>query len=373
MQLNQRYIRQQILPGFGIGSQEKLTKAKVLIIGMGGLGCPILQYLVGAGVGTIGIMDGDKISESNLHRQLLYDTNQLGLIKVEVAASKMRLQNPLVQIHTHPYSLFKENAFQLIEQYDFVIDATDNFIAKYLINDVSVILNKPWIYGAVSGFEGQIAVFNLKEADRHSLNYRHLFPEQPEVNEIPTCEEAGIIGVLPGIIGTMQAAEAIKIITGIGKPLQNTLLNYNLITSSWYSIHMDSAVSSPTINQQFFDEMIYDHHCVWTENDIDVEDIDVDEIDVTSFVEIQNNKDIFILDVREFHEYPVIDFAHAQIPMSALKQSIAQLPNLPIYVICHQGIRSIYAAQLIKLQKSMDVYSVKGGLTAYFNQINHEQ
>lgn len=373
MHFNQRYIRQQILPGFGVTAQEKLTKSKVMVIGMGGLGCPILQYLVGAGVGTIGIMDGDNISESNLHRQLLFDANQVGQMKVDVAANKMRLQNPLVQINTYPYSLFKDNAFQHIAQYDIVIDATDNFMAKYLINDVSVILNKPWIYGAVSGYEGQVAIFNLKDADQPSLNYRDLFPEQPEQKEVPTCEEAGVIGVLPGIIGTMQAAEAIKLITGIGKPLHNTLLNYNLITSGWYSIQINQSVSSPTINQQFFDETIYDHHCVWTETDIDIEDIDVEEIDVTSFVEIQNNTDLFILDVREFHEYPAINFAHAQIPMSVLKQSIAQLPDKPIYVICHQGIRSIYAAQLIKLQKSLEVYSIKGGLTAYFNKVNHEQ
>lgn len=370
MQLNQRYIRQMILPGFGLATQEKLAHAKVLIVGMGGLGCPVLQYLVGVGVGTIGIMDSDIISVSNLHRQLLYEEQHIGLVKVAVAANKMRLQNSTIQINEYPFAINKRNALEIIEQYDIVIDATDNFSAKYLINDASVILNKPWIYGAVSGFEGQVCVFNLSNNAEAPIHYRHLFPEQPANNEIASCEEAGVMGVLPGIIGIMQAGEAIKLITGLGLTKNQKLLNYNFLNASWYEIDIHTKVNSPKIDLDFFHATNYEFDCELSEAEI--EEVDIEEIDVQQFLDFKKDAQIYILDVRELHEYPSIDFADAQIPMSALKQSIRQLPNQPICVICHQGIRSVYAAQLIKLQKQLEVYSLRGGLTAYFNKISHE-
>lgn len=370
MQVNERYIRQLILPGFGLATQEKLTQAKVLIVGMGGLGCPILQYLVGMGVGTIGIMDADTISKSNLHRQLLYEEQHIGLTKVAVAATKMHLQNSTVQINEYPFAIAKDNALEIVDEYDFTVDATDNFSAKYLINDASVILNKPWIYGAVSGFEGQVSVFNLNIKGEVPINYRHLFAEQPASNEVASCEEAGVLGVLPGIIGTMQAAEAIKLITGLGISLNTKLLNYNFLSSSWYEITIDALLSTPIINLDFYHATNYELDCALSNEQI--EEIDIDEIDISQFLDLKKDPHLFILDVRELHEYPTIDFSHAQIPMSALKNSIHQLPNQPICVVCHQGIRSIYAAQLIKLQKQIEVYSLKGGLTAYFNKVNND-
>lgn len=366
--MNDRYIRQVILPGFGMEAQEKLFAAKVLIVGMGGLGCPVLQYMVAAGVGTIGIMDADNVSRSNLHRQLLFNADELGQPKVKLAAEKMKAQNPSIQVQAYPYALTRSNALEMIADYDLVIDATDQFMSKYLINDVCVLLNKPWIYGAVSQYQGQLSVFNLRlDADSaEPIHYRDLFPMSPAPHEIASCEEAGVLGVLPGIIGTMQAAEAIKIITGLGRTLYGRLYSYDLLQASGYEIAIAKQPEPVQINQAFFEAMNYDTACLQPEDDPDMDD--VEEINVGAFMQLLNDPDVFVLDVREKHEYPQIDFADAQIPMSELHAGIAALPEKSICVICHQGIRSVYAAQLIRVRRNLNVYSLKGGLTAYFKE-----
>lgn len=364
-----RYIRQMILPGFGADTQQKLAEAKVLIVGMGGLGCPVLQYLAGAGVGLIGIMDADLVSLSNLHRQVLFDESDIGQPKVKVAAQKIKKLNSIVQLMEYPYQLNKDNALTIIEQFDCVVDATDNFSAKYLINDVCVLLKKTWVYGAVSGYEGQVAVLNNIHIN-DPVHYRHLFPSQPLRYEFASCEETGVIGVLPGIIGTMQAAETIKWITGLGKEQNGSLLNYHFLSGSWYAIALSVNPQVPVIDQSFIDKMNYEMELMNEEEEM--EDIDITEIDIRQFLTIQKQPNHFILDVRELHEYPTVDFVHARIPMSVLKESLDQLPQQPIYIICHQGIRSVYAAQYIKLHKGLETFSVKGGLTAYFNAINNE-
>ncbi len=360
MLLNNRYIRQMILPGFGQEAQEKLRAAKVLIVGMGGLGCPVLPYLAGAGVGTIGIMDGDAVSMSNLHRQVLFTEENIGTNKATVAAAKLQLQDPEIKVAVYPYLLTNQNALDIIAQYDLVIDGTDNFAAKYLINDACVLLKKPFIYGAVSRFQGQVSVFNIPVADGRSLNYRDLFPVSPRAGEIQSCEETGVIGVLPGIIGTMQAAEAIKLITGLGDLLYGRLLNYDLLQARSYEIRLTHQLEIPVIDKDSFLQMNYAFDC-------DDEE-DVPEINVTEFNRLVHQPNVFVLDVRERHEYPAIDFSDAQIPMSELQTSLAILPEKEICVICHQGIRSVYAAQLIRARRNLPVYSLKGGLTAYFNQ-----
>ena len=362
MQHNQRYIRQLILPGFGNEAQDKLRKAKVLIVGMGGLGCPALQYLVAAGVGNIGIMDGDIISMSNLHRQLLFNVTEIGQKKVNVAAMKMNQLNETVLIEPYPFNLIKVNALELLKEFDLVIDGTDNFSAKYLINDVCVLLNKPWIYGAVSGYEGQVSIFNLTKIENPAVHYRDLFPIAPLPGEIKTCEETGVLGVLPGIIGTLQAAEAIKLITGIGKLCYRKLLNYQLLDTKFFEIALTKQLHTPPITQSFFETMNYDlTNCVVTE--------DIDEINVHTFNELRKDPNVFVLDVREKHEYPTINFSDAQIPMSELQESIHKLPEKEICIICHQGIRSLYAASLIRSQRNLKVVSLRGGLTAYFKSV----
>ena len=349
-----------ILPGFGVAAQEKLRNAKILVVGMGGLGCPVLQYLVGAGAGHIGIMDADTVSMSNLHRQLLYAESDIGRKKVSVAAEKMQLLDAEAKIDTYPFLLTKQNALSIIEGYDLVIDATDNFSAKYLINDACVILKKPFVYGAVTRYEGQLTVFNLPSEQPESIQYRDLFPVPPLPGEIQSCEEAGVLGVLPGIIGTMQATEAIKLITGIGKSLYGRLYNYDLLQGSGYEITLVNNAATVVMDKENFEQMNYDFSCEDHE--------DITEINVTEFTRLAAQSNVFVLDVRERHEYPSIDFSDAQIPMSELQSAIANLPEKVICVICHQGIRSVYAAQQIKAKRNLTVYSLKGGLTAYFNQ-----
>lgn len=351
-----RYQRQMILPAFGLATQEKLLAAKVLIVGMGGLGCPVLQYLVGAGLGHIGIMDADKISLSNLHRQLLFTESEIGLLKVEQAAAKMRLLNSDVTIESYPFNIDQSNALQIISKYDLVIDATDNFLAKYLINDACLVLQKPYVFGAVSRYEGQVSVFNLAKEER-SINYRDLFPEAPKPGEVPSCAEAGVIGVLPGIIGAMQAAEAIKIITGIGTPLYGRLYHYNLLQGQGFEIEIAATENRIEMNEKIFLENIYE------ENE---EEMDIPEISISEFNRMRALPEVFVLDVRERHEYPPIDFSDAQIPMSELQVKMHEIPDKEICIICHQGIRSVYAAQQISKKLNLKVYSVKGGLTAYF-------
>lgn len=360
MDNQQRYIRQMILPGFGLTAQDKLAKAKVLIVGMGALGCPVLQYLVGAGVGQIGIVDPDTISESNLHRQLLYGQADLGKSKVAIAAGAMRLQNPTIQITNYPVALERKNALDLMEGYHLVIDATDNFQAKYLLNDAAAILKIPLIYGAVTRYQGQISVFHFPDKEGISYNYRDLFPIEPSDTVTGSCESLGVIGVLPGIIGCLQAAEAIKIITGIGRSLAGRLYTHDFLETSNYEIAILKNKNEQPLTRDAF---------LITENQItDLEDIEVDEITVDTFLELKKNNQVFVLDVRERHEYPAIDFSDALIPMSELSQKIDSLPNKDICIICHQGIRSVYAAQLIQAKKGLKTYSLKGGITAYFNK-----
>lgn len=228
-----RYQRQITLSEFGSQAQEKMAKAKVLVIGAGGLGCPALQYLVAAGVGHIGIADFDIIHLSNLHRQILFGQDDIGKKKVLVAKEKLTQLNNLVQIETYDVQWQQVHCLQYFPLYDIIIDATDNFASRYLINDACVLLGKPLVFGAVNKFEGQLAVFN---SSKEACNYRDIFPLPPSNNEVANCATAGVLGVLPGIIGAMQATEAIKLITGMGKVLENQLLHYNALNQSNYTV-----------------------------------------------------------------------------------------------------------------------------------------
>ncbi|HSF45683.1 MAG TPA: HesA/MoeB/ThiF family protein, partial [Chitinophagaceae bacterium] len=226
-----RYQRQIILKGFGVAAQDKLAAAKVLVIGAGGLGCPALQYLVAAGLGHIGIVDHDIVSESNLHRQVLFNMEDVGRAKVEVASEKLSALNPDIKLETWKVNFAHQQCVDLLSQFDIVLDGTDNFATRYLVNDACVLWKKPLVFGAVSQFEGQVAVFNvLRQDGSRSSNYRDLFPVPPKAGEILNCAEAGVLGVLPGIIGTMQAAEVIKLVTELGEPLIDKLLTYNALT-----------------------------------------------------------------------------------------------------------------------------------------------
>ncbi len=361
----ERYNRQLILAGFGQKAQNKLAKARVLVIGAGGLGCPALQYLTAAGIGYIGIADDDTISLSNLHRQVLYTTTALGKLKVDVAAERLREMNPEIEITTYPIHIQRDNIIDLIRGYHFVVDGTDNFETRYIINDACALLNIPLVFAAVAGFEGQIAVFNIKDDHGIKTNYRDLFPISPKKGEIANCAEHGVIGVLPGIIGTMAATEVIKLIVEIGKPLINQLLHYNILTLQQYKLNINKGNDYTLPNTVAGFLKMKDDNRLMIDGYI--------EIDAEQLKQIQQKHSTLIIDVREEFEVPLLDQdIYKKIPISKLDEFLAQeIIEDNIVFICQHGIRSIAAAENCyeKYGASKKAYSLKGGIAKWINHL----
>ncbi|WP_339609428.1 HesA/MoeB/ThiF family protein [uncultured Planktosalinus sp.] len=361
MNTKNRYQRQLQLTGFGKKAQDKLAVAKILLIGAGGLGCPALQYLAGAGVGTLGIVDFDTVSITNLHRQTLFTTADIGKSKVEVAAKRLKALNPEISIMTYPTQLTNQNAFDIIKDYDLVIDGSDNFSTRYLVNDACVLLNKPLIYGAVMRFEGQVGVFNL-ENNNLKTNYRDLFPTPPDAVSASSCNEVGVLGVLPGIIGTWQASEAIKIITGIGTPLVNKILTLNLLNNKVYEFQLTKnnqlQKDSPKDKNDFL-SYNYDWFCNKNLQNI---------ITVEAFDKLRKEEDCSIIDVRETGDTPIIsEFETQKLPFSCFRESISDKKlNQTVVLLCQSGQRSLKALELLKKQQpSLKVFSLEGGITEW--------
>ena len=357
----ERYQRQIILKEFGEAGQQKLQQSKVLVIGAGGLGCPALQYLAAAGVGTIGIVDDDVISISNLHRQVLYSTFDIGCSKAEKAKHTLTRLNPDINIIAHNERLTTRNALAIIGAYNIVIDGTDNFASRYLINDACVLLSKPLVYGAVSQFEGQVAIFNYQNKNGEvSVNYRDLFPNPPKDGEVLNCAEAGVLGVLPGIIGTMQANETIKLITGMGEPLINSLLTYNALNNRVYEISLTARKENTSLipkTKTGFEQMNYDWLCSSNNHQF--------EIDAAAFDHLRDTESVDIIDVREPGELPVpAGFNYTQIPLSQFKEKTGTIKNERVIVFCQSGKRSLQAAQWLfdTFGDSKKIFSLKGGI-----------
>ncbi|HKC36068.1 MAG TPA: HesA/MoeB/ThiF family protein, partial [Chitinophagaceae bacterium] len=310
--LYERYHRQIILPEFGEEGQQKLIFAKVLVIGAGGLGCPALQYLTAAGIGTIGIVDDDVVALNNLHRQVLYSVNDIGLSKAERATQILQQLNPEIKIIAYNERLTTQNALSLIDEFDIIIDGTDNFSTRYMINDACVLLNKPLVYGAISQFEGQVSVFNPQplKGSNEAVNYRDLFPDPPRDGEVLNCAEAGVLGVLPGIIGSMMANETIKLITGIGEPLINQLLTYNALNNQVFILNLSARKETRSLipkDESAFLKMDY----VW----LCSSPIQQAEIDPDIFNNMIANGNVDVVDVRGVHEMPTVnEFDHIKIP-----------------------------------------------------------
>lgn len=362
-----RYQRQIRLKEIGQLGQDKIAKAKVLIIGAGGLGCPALQYLAAAGVGTIGIVDFDVIEMSNLQRQILYTVDDIGQSKAITAAKKLNLLNPDIKIETYNVQITNKNAVEILENYDLIIDGSDNFETRYLINDACVLLDKPLIYGAVLRFEGQIGVFNLADETTNSkMNYRDLFPKPPDVDSAISCNEVGVLGVIPGIIGTMQATEALKIITGIGKPLTNKIISYNALENIFYDFEIvpstNQSVDYPKSKIDFLNYN-YDWFC---NSNLDVETLSVEEFD-----SLRKQEKITIIDVREKGELPFVDeFSFQLIPLSEFENRVADISQEnKIVVFCKSGQRSLKAIQILKEKyPNCHVFSLNGGIEAWKNK-----
>lgn len=346
-----RYHRHLILPEFGAAAQNKLKNAKILVVGAGGLGCPALLYLTAAGVGTIGIIDSDQVTLSNLQRQVLYSPNDIGKKKVDAAKARLNNLNEHIVIHTYPEPLQQENALKLISDYDLVIDGTDNFATRYLINDACVITGKPFIYGSIFKFEGQVSVFNYADGP----TYRCLFPTPPDPGSVPACGDIGVLGVLPGLIGTYQATEAIKVITDIGTPLSGQLLLINTLNNQQQSISFSANPKNKQITELLDD---YPAFCGIRPNVIEM------EWDEAKLLESQNK--IQLIDVREEEEYNTFNIGGILYPLSQFDSktllSIVEKSDLPPLFVCKSGIRSYQAAQQFAADYSWPVYTLKGGI-----------
>ncbi len=358
--MNERYSRQTLLKNFGETGQQKLLHAKVLVIGAGGLGCPVLQYLAAAGIGTIGIADGDRVSLSNLQRQVLYTAEDIGKYKTNVAAARLRQMNPEIIVNEHLFFIDTQNAPDLFKNYDIIIDGTDNFATRYLINDACVLLNKPLIFGAVYQYEGQVAIFNVADQEGVKIHYRHLFPVPPSAQEAPDCAAAGVLGTLPGMIGMMQATEAIKLITGIGQPLINKMATYNALTNDLMTVDL-SAAFTPLINmpenEHAFKQMNYEMFCNSSSNV-------VEQIDAARFRQFLQDENMTIIDVREPGEKPVARFRHVLLPMSSFKENMGQIPTGDVVIFCQSGKRSLIAGELLAahFNNGRRIYNLKKGI-----------
>ncbi|WP_316822915.1 HesA/MoeB/ThiF family protein [Pedobacter gandavensis] len=359
----ERYHRQVILNGFGEAAQILLSKARVLVIGAGGIGCPALQYLAAAGVGCIGIADDDTICLSNLPRQVLFKTEDVGKPKTIIASKRLRKMNPEIDIICHPVRVERAHILNLLRGYDFVLDGTDNFESRYLINDACVLLNKPLIFAAVSGFEGQLAIFNVTGKQGNRCNYRDIFPIPPDPGEIANCADNGVLGVLPGIIGTMAAAETIKLITKTGEPLINQLLQYHLLNQEAYKINIspgnDYIIAA---HENDFLKMVDPIFCDTACNPT--------QINMEQLISLQNQSTMMV-DVRERHELPLLnEEEYRKVPMTEFMAFLDRdIAEKNIVFICQHGIRSRLAAQAIqeKYGDSKIIYSLKGGIEKWKN------
>src|SRR6188474_775291 len=363
--LYERYHRQIILPEFGEEGQQKLLKARVLVIGAGGLGCPALQYLAAAGVGTIAIVDDDVVALNNLHRQVLYSVNDIGLSKAKRAAHILQQLNPEIKIISYNERLGTQNALTLIDDFDIIIDGTDNFSTRYMINDACVLLNKPLVYGAISQFEGQVSVFNPQpiNGSNEAVNYRDLFPDPPKDGEVLNCAEAGVLGVLPGIIGTMMANETIKLITGIGEPLVDQLFTYNALNNQVYILNLSARKETRSLipkSKKEFLQIDYEWLCA--------SPVQQAEIDSDIFNGMVAKGNVDVIDVRELHEMPAVnEFNHIRIPLAQLADNTSLIKSDIVIAFCQSGKRSLQAANILSgiFGDRKKIYSLRGGIVEW--------
>ena len=342
-----RYQRQIILPGFGTEGQERLKESRVLVIGAGGLGSPVLMYLAAAGVGTIGIVDYDRVDISNLHRQVLYSTEDVGRIKTEAASEKLKRINPDCKIITHNVRLTRFNIMDIIIAYDVVIDGSDNFPTRYLVSDATEIMNIPLVFGAVYQYYGQASVFNYKNGP----SYRCLFPDQPKPGEVPSCSTAGVLGVMPGIIGSIQAGEAIKIITGAGDVLSGRLLQIDIqnYRTDIISFSCDENYKPVTALGE------YDLEC----------ELQVNSITPAKLAEnIKEGVELAIYDIRPSVQFSLFNIGGINIKAEELLNSPEKLPgNKKIIVICEFGDQSLAIVDYLQNnEKITNVFNLEGGM-----------
>ncbi len=367
-----RYSRHLLMPEVGLEGQRKLKAASVLVIGTGGLGSPVALYLAAAGVGRIGLVDYDVVDYSNLQRQVIHGTSTLGKLKVESARSRMLDVNPDIEVEVYNEPFTSENAMRIAENYDILIDGTDNFPTRYLTNDVSVLLGKPNVYGSIFRFDGQASVFDA----RRGPCYRCLFPEPPPPGMVPSCAEGGVLGVLPGTIGTIQATEALKLILGIGDPLIGRLMLYNALdmTVDYVKLRKNPNCKICGPNPEITELIDYEAFCGVPGHDHDTGEVGGGwDIDVLQLQErLKQGNHIRLLDVREPHELEISRLEGATlIPLGQLAARLSELDTADeMVVFCKSGSRSARALELLVSAGFRKVKNLKGGINAWAREVD---
>lgn len=372
----ERYSRHLIIPEFNIEGQRKLKEAKVLVIGTGGLGAPLLQYLSAAGVGTLGVVDFDIVEDSNLQRQVLFTQKDIGRPKVEVAKERILAQNPHIKVKTYNTTFTSENALDIAKGYDLIADGTDNFPTRYLVNDVSVLLGIPNVYASIFRFEGQVTVFNYKdEKGNVGPNYRDLFPTPPPPGLVPSCAEGGVIGVLPGILGSLQANEVIKVITGIGESLSGKLFLFDALNFETRTLKIEKDKDNPlTGDNPTLTELIdYEQFC-GLGIDKKVKRDNVQEIDVETLKKwLDGDEDIQLIDVREPFEYDIVNINGKLIPQNDVLEHVNEISSdYKVVIHCRSGKRSADVIELLQDKYGFkNLYNLEGGILAWADRIDN--
>jgi sulfur-carrier protein adenylyltransferase/sulfurtransferase len=366
----ERYSRHLIMPEVGMEGQLKLKQAKVLCVGTGGLGAPLGLYLAAAGVGRIGLVDFDKVDDSNLQRQILFSTKDVGRPKIDAAADRLRGLNPEIQIDTFDTHLSSDNALEILKDYDIVVDGTDNFPTRYLVNDACVLLKKPNVYGSIFRFEGQATIFGYPEGPC----YRCLYPEPPPPGLVPSCAEGGVLGVLPGIVGCIQAVETLKLIIGKGESLVGRLLLFDALAMRFRELKLrknpDCPVcgSHPTITKL----IDYAEFCGIRGEEAPAPQTSIPEITPRDLkTRLDRCDDLYILDVREPHEYQICNLGGHLIPLGDLAKRAGELDSSrEIVAHCRSGKRSAEAVEFLQRAGFRKVLNLKGGILAWSDEVD---
>jgi adenylyltransferase/sulfurtransferase len=369
-----RYSRHLILPHVELEGQRRLKAARVLVVGAGGLGSPVALYLAAAGVGTLGLVDFDVVDVTNLQRQLLHGTSDVGRSKLDSARDRLREVNPHVQLVTYETRLTSANALEILRGYDVIVDGTDNFATRYLTNDACVLLGKPNVYGSIFRFEGQASVFSTADGPC----YRCLFPEPPPPDSVPSCAEGGVLGVLPGMIGTIQAAETIKLILGVGKSLAGRLLLVDALTMEYRTVRLRKDPACPACGTRTITELIdYDEFCagvvVAAASDIGKPRNEVVEITPSELAErLRGGATLDLIDVREPREWEIAHLPSARlVPLGQLAESLATLDSArEIVVMCRSGQRGATAARQLQAAGFRRVSNLAGGLLRWSDEVD---
>ncbi|MDK1029782.1 MAG: molybdopterin-synthase adenylyltransferase MoeB [Anaerolineae bacterium] len=368
-----RYSRHLLIPEVGLEGQKKLSASSVLIIGTGGLGSPVALYLAAAGVGRIGLVDYDVVDATNLQRQIIHGMDTVGDLKVESARDRMLDINPEIQVDLYNEPFTSDNAMEIAKDYDILIDGTDNFPTRYLTNDVSVFLGKPNIYGSIFRFDGQASVFYAKEGPC----YRCLFPEPPPPGLVPSCAEGGVLGVLPGTIGTIQATEALKILLDIGSPLIGKLLLYNALDMSFDFVKLKKNPGCLVCseNPEITEPIDYEEFCGVPGHDHDDGSAGVEwDISATNLAERVKDNNLKLLDVREPHELEISAIPNAiNIPLGSLASRLSELDSADeMVVFCKTGGRSARALELLVTAGFKKIKNLNGGINAWARDVDED-